>query len=78
MPLDKIIRAGMEAKKMYDASQKGSDPVIPVPGRNTSGPTLPQPSNQSKANMAANMLQVPGRDVVRDTMPKRKKELDDL
>lgn len=78
MPLGKIIRAGMEAKKIYDSSQKGSDPVIPVPGRNTQGPTLPQPSNQSKANMAADMLQVPGRDVVRGAMQKRKKELDDL
>lgn len=80
MPIDRLIRAGMKAKEMYsNQGMKGSDPEIPVPGRPKSeGPTLSQPSNRAKANMAADMLRVPGRDVVRGAMAKRKQMLDEM
>lgn len=80
MPLDRIVKAG---KAIYDdgmarksaPKKMVSDPEIPVPGRQRGAP---QPTNQSKANAAADMLRVPGRDVVRGAMQKRKKMLDDL
>lgn len=79
MPLEQIIKAG---KKMYDAynqQPKGTDPEIPVPGRQrTKLPPPPQPTNQSKANFAADVLNVPGRDVVRGAAAKRKKMLDEF
>ena len=78
MPLERIIKAG---KKMYDDYQsqgtKGSDPEIPVPGRQKAPPP-PKVTNQSRANVAADMLNIPGRDVVRGAMAKRKKMLDDI
>lgn len=80
MPLGNIIKAGMKMKEAYDSGMrgpKGSDPEIPVPGR-TKLPPPPVPTNQSRANAAADMLNVPGRDVVRGAMAKRKKMLDEL
>jgi hypothetical protein len=81
MPLGKIVKAGMEAKRLYDADknkpkQMVSDPQIPVPGRKRNPP--PQPTNQSKANVAADALRIPGRDVVRGAMRKRQQQLDEL
>jgi hypothetical protein len=78
MPLEQLIKAG---KKMYDAMPKGKgpDPEIPVPGRQrASAPPPPKVTNQSRANVAADTLKVPGRDVVRGAMAKRKKMLDEL
>jgi hypothetical protein len=80
MPLDKIVKAGMKAKSMYDADKQKpkkmvSDPEIPVPGRQRGAP---QVTNQSRANVAADVLRVPGRDVVRGAVAKRKKMLDDM
>ena len=78
MPLERIIKAG---KKMYDDYQsqgaKGSDPEIPVPGRQKL-PSPPKVTNQSRANVAADALRIPGRDVVRGAMAKRQKMLDEL
>jgi hypothetical protein len=79
MPLENIIKAGA---KMYEHAKSVSsqpDPEIPVPGRQrTKLPPPPQPTNQSKANFAADVLKVPGRDAVRGAMAKRKKILDEL
>lgn len=80
MPLTNLIKAGVKMKKGYDdamSSPKRSDPEIPVPGRKKLPPP-PQPTNQSKANFAADVLKVPGREVVRGAMAKRKKMLDEL
>ena len=80
MPLSKIVEAGMKAKKMYDENKQKpkkmvSDPEIPVPGRKRGAP---QVTNQSRANIAADTLRVPGRDVVRGAVAKRKKMLDEM
>ena len=80
MPLGRIIKAG---KAIYDdgmarknaPKKMVSDPEIPVPGRRK-GP--PQPTNQSKANVAADTLRVPGRETIRNAARKRQKMLDDL
>lgn len=78
MPISKIISAVVRGKKAYDA-QVTKDPEIPVPGRTRSeGPMLPQPSNKANANMAADMLKVPGRDVIRGAAVKQKQILDEL
>jgi len=78
MPISNLIRAG---KQMYDGYKdqqaKGSDPEIPVPGRQKAPPP-PKVTNQSRANVAADVLRVPGRDVVRGAMAKRQKMLDEL
>jgi hypothetical protein len=78
MPLEPLIRAG---KMLYNTmpKEKGPDPEIPVPGRQrSSAPPPPKPTNQSRANFAADVLKVPGRDVVRGAVAKRKKMLDEL
>jgi hypothetical protein len=80
MPLERIIKAG---KKMYDEYQsqktKGPDPEIPVPGRQrVAAPPPPKVTNQSRANVAADALRIPGRDVIRGAMVKRKKMLDEM
>ena len=75
-PLGTIVNLATRAKEEY--TKKGVDPVIPVPGRGTDGPVLPQPSNQAKANMAADMLNVPGKEAIRKGMAKRKQMLDDM
>ena len=75
-PIGAIINLASKAKEAYN--KKGNDPVIPVPGRNTDGPVLAQPSNQSNANMAADMLNVPGKEAIRKGMAKRKQMLDEL
>jgi hypothetical protein len=78
MPIGKIIGAVVKGKKAYDA-QGMKDPEIPVPGRPRSeGPMLTQPSSKANANLAADMLKVPGRNVVRGAMAKRKQMLDEI
>lgn len=79
MPLDALIRAGMKLKKSYDDTMptKGPDPEIPVPGRQSTVKAGPM-SNKAAVNRAADVLNVPGRDVVRGAMAKRKKMLDEL
>lgn len=78
MPIGKIISAGIKAKKAYDQQQKqqAQTPTPGMPAR--SGPTLAQPSKKANANRAADMFLIPGRDVVRGGMAKRKKTLDEL
>lgn len=77
MPIGKIIGAGVKAKKAYDQQQKQVQTPTPnAPAR--SGPTLAQPSKKANANRAADMFLVPGRDVVRGSMAKRKKMLDEI
>ena len=78
MPLDKIIRAGMKAKEMYDAQPraKTSDPEIPVPGRKPAA--APVIGAKGKANMAADMFNVPGRNAIRSAAEKRRKALEEM
>ena len=57
-------------KMSKDNKNITQDPEIPVPGR----PRV----NDSKANTAADMLKIPGRDTIRGAMEKRKKMLDEL
>ena len=79
MPLGNIIKAGKKMYDEYSQGSKGTDPEIPVPGRQrAAAPPPPKPTNQSRANVAADVLRVPGRDVVRGAMAKRKKMLDEL
>lgn len=72
MPVDRLIRAG---KALYNEVKTARQPEIPVPGRAAPPPEL---TSQAKANLAADVLRVPGRDVVRGAVAKRKKILDDL
>lgn len=83
MPIGALYKAGKKAVDAYkdSMSAKGSDPEIPVPGRtpSSSSPVQAAPmSNKAKVNRAADVLNVPGRDVVRGAMAKRKKMLDDI
>lgn len=84
MPIGALYKAGKKAVDAYKGSMsaKGSDPEIPVPGRapsSSSSPVQAAPmSNKAKVNRAADVLNVPGRDVVRGAMAKRKKMLDDI
>ena len=75
MPIDRLIRAGAKAKQMYD--EKPARAPAPRPAPAPKAPP-PRPTNQSRANVAADALGVPGRDVVRGAMARRKKMLDDL
>jgi hypothetical protein len=82
MPYRSIIRS---VKKIYEggkstptktAAKETMSPrqqrrAEPVPGK-------PSTSSRAKANQAADMLRVPGRNVVRGAMARRKQMLDDL
>ena len=75
MPIGKLIGAGIKAKRAYDESKK----TPPSPKVAAVAPkTIAAPSTRQKANMAADFLNVPGRDVVRGSMARRKKQLDDI
>ena len=87
MAIGTLIELGLNAKKVYNAVKR--DPEIPVPGRAPDAPvkTAPvkstpvkaaPPTNREKANQAANMLNIPGRDIIRGAAAKRKQMLDDL
>jgi hypothetical protein len=65
MPLDNMSK---------DSKNITQDPEIPVPGRPRTTPRV----NDSKANTAADMLNIPGRNTIRGAMEKRKKMLDEL
>ena len=75
MPIGKLIGAGIKAKKAYDESKK-TPPSSNVPAATPK--TIAAPSNRQKVNMAADFLNVPGRDTVRGSMARRKKQLDDI
>jgi len=78
MAIGTLIELGLKAKKAYDAG--GRDPEIPVPGRpsNATPVKIVPTTNREKANQAADMLKIPGRDIIRGTAAKRKQILDDL
>lgn len=65
MPLDKLIRAGMEGYKAAKQPPKPTSQKAPPP---------PKVKPQAKANMAADMFKVPGRGAIR----KRNKMIEDL
>jgi len=81
MPYRALFKAGKEAKKMYDAdaAAKRSAPraAQAAPAKEKASPP-PKVRNQAKANVAADMLRVPGRDVVRGAMTRRKAMLDNF
>lgn len=80
MAIGTIVETAVKAKRAYDEFKK-ADPEIPVPGRTrTTAPTtsISPPTNRQKANIAADMLKIPGRNVVRGAMQKRKEMLDEL
>ena len=83
MAIGTLIELGVKAKSMYNGAKR--DPEIPVPGRvRTEMPVKAEPvkaappTNKEKANQAADMLKIPGRDVIRGAAAKRKQMLDDL
>lgn len=73
----KAVKAIYEDGMARKAAQEKMtpDPEIPVPGRARSDAKL---TNQKKANFAADLLRVPGRDTVRGAIAKKKKTLDEL
>jgi len=78
MAIGTLIELGVKAKNAYNGAKR--DPEIPVPGRvKTEMPikAVP-PTNKEKANQAADMLKIPGRDIIRGAAAKRKQILDDL
>lgn len=79
MPISNLIKAG---KKMLDSGgntvSPGRDPEIPVPGRKREVPTVGPMSNKEALNRAADVLKVPGREVVRGAVANRKKMLDEF
>jgi hypothetical protein len=80
MPLGALYKAGKKMKEAYGDSMpaKGPDPEIPVPGRQRNAKKLGPMSNKEAVNRAADVLKVPGRDVVRKGMARRKKMLDEI
>lgn len=82
MAIGTLIELGMKAKNAYNGAKR--DPEIPVPGRvrNEMPVKVPikaaPPTSREKANQAADMLKIPGRDIVRGAAAKRKQMLDDL
>lgn len=83
MPVSPLYRAGKAMFDGYKNSAKGSDPEIPVPGRTPSQTQAAQTqaapmSNKAKVNRAADVLHVPGRDVIRKGMNRRQKMLDEI
>jgi len=62
---------------MPNVNTRTQDPEIPVPGRPKAAYT-PNTPNQKKANEAADMLKVPGRETVRGAAAKRKQMLDEF
>jgi hypothetical protein len=77
MPYRAMFKAG---KKMYDdsASKKSAPRAAQAAPAKEKAPPPPKVRNQAKANVAADALRVPGRDVVRGAMARRKAMLDDL
>lgn len=82
MPYRSMIKAG---KKIYEGGKstpaKTADKETMSPRqqrRAEPAPAKPSTSPRAKANQAADMLHVPGRDVVRGAMSRRKQMLDDL
>lgn len=78
MVIGTLIELGVKAKNAYNDAKR--DPEIPVPGRaKTEMPVkAAPPTNKEKVNQAADMLKIPGRDIVRGAAAKRKQMLDDL
>lgn len=83
MAIGTLIELGMKAKNAYNGAKR--DPEIPVPGRaKVEMPAKVEPikaappTSREKANQAADMLKIPGRDIVRGAAAKRKQMLDDL
>lgn len=78
MAIGTLIELGMKAKSAYNGAKR--DPEIPVPGRvRTEMPIkAAPPTSKEKANQAADMLKIPGRDIIRGAAAKRKQMLDDL
>jgi hypothetical protein len=60
-----------------DAEAKKAMRDKPPPARRAKAPP-PQPTNQSKANVAADVLKVPGRETMRKTRTLRDKQMEDL
>lgn len=88
MAIGTLIELGMKAKNAYNGAKR--DPEIPVPGRAKAEMPIKAapvkaapvkaapPTSKEKANQAADMLKIPGRDIIRGAAAKRKQMLDDL
>jgi len=76
---ERLFGAGKAAAKMYqaDAEAKKTMRDRPPPARRAKAPP-PQPTNQSKANVAADTLKVPGRETVRKAGNRTARELEKL
>ena len=79
---ERLLGAGMAAKKMYqaDAEAKKAARDRPPPARRAKPPGTPsnQGSPQGKANRAADTLQVPGRETARKARDRTARELEKL
>jgi hypothetical protein len=78
--MSRLFGAGKAATKMYqaDAEAKKAMRDRPPPARRAKAPPPPQPTNQSKANVAADTFGVPGRETARKAGNRTARELEKL
>lgn len=79
MPFYPLINAARNVKKMVDDAGGVDQVTRPQSAASApAAPMRPSTSNRAKANQAADMLRVPGRDVIRESMARRRQMLDDI
>ena len=82
LEMSAFMRIARGVKKAYDEGKTAKPAPAPAPPRQQrrAEPAAAKPSTspRAKANQAADMLRVPGRNVIRKGMAQRKKMLDDL